>query len=100
MSRGVGMSVGWAHSLSDENLSHDTKDFPFSLFNQMRLLAKSGVSQAKIEKLEALLKQTGSAEELENFIQAAIDNLGNMRLDPGAIETLIRGGAARSKKNG
>ena len=99
-SRGVGMSVGWAHSLSDENLYHDTKDLPFDLFNDMRLIAKSRVSQVKIEKLEALLKQTGSAEELENFIQAAKDNLGDMRLDPGAIEALIRGGASRSKRNG
>lgn len=99
-SRGVSLSVGWAHSLSDENLYHDTKDLPFDLFNNMRLIAKSRVSQVKIEKLEALLKQTGSAEELESFIQAAKDNLGDMRLDPGAIEALIRGGASRSKRNG
>lgn len=106
--RGISFSVGFSHSGENryKELLKETKEklktglkLPYDLFKQLQEDASLEAHQKKFEKILNIANKLSKQENLDEFINLAVKELGGLRLDPKILRYLLKQTKKRSINN-
>lgn len=107
--RGISFSVGFSHSgekryedlleLTKLSLEANQLDLPFDFFNQLKQDASEQAHEIKTGKILKIVGKLDEQENLGDFIEGAVKELGGLRLPSTILRNLLEGVVKRSNKD-